>query len=154
MLFRRTEIPDQVRHDGKRVRLSMFHTPPSTDLTAREAELASRSDTGLRKQTGEGEAFTGGGMFFPPKKWSLSRFFAREAELASRSDTGEGEAFTGGGMHFPPINGVCPVFCPRSGTGIAKRYWPAQADWRRRSLYWRRDALPAKKFTFLPLSLP
>ncbi len=34
---------------------------------------------------------------------------------------------------------------PRSGTGIVKRYWPAQADWRRRSLYWRRDVLPAKK---------
>ncbi len=36
-------------------------------LFTRGAELASRSDTGLRKQTGEGEAFTGGGMFFPPK---------------------------------------------------------------------------------------
>jgi len=35
-------------------------------LFACEAELASRSDTGLRKQTGEGEAFTGGGMLFPP----------------------------------------------------------------------------------------
>jgi len=89
----------------------------SVPFFAREAELASRSDTGLRKQTGEGEAFTGGGMLFPPKK------------------------------------GVCPVFCPRSGTGIAERYWPAQADWRRRSLYWRRGALPAKKRSlsrFLP----
>ena len=67
-------MPDQVRHDGKRVRLSMFHTPPSTDLTAREAELASRSDTGLRKQTGEGEAFTGGGVHFPPKMESVPIF--------------------------------------------------------------------------------
>ena len=30
------------------------------------SQSASRSDTGLRMQTGEGEAFTGGGMFFPP----------------------------------------------------------------------------------------
>ena len=52
----------------------MFHTPPSTDLTAREAELASRSDTGLRKQTGEGEAFTGGGVHFPPKMESVPIF--------------------------------------------------------------------------------
>ena len=44
---------------------------------------------------------------------------------------------------------------PRSGTGIVKRYWPAQADWRRRSLYWRRDVPPAKNrvcpnFSFIP----
>ena len=44
-------------------------------LFAREAELASRSDTGLRKQTGKGEAFTGGGMLFPPKMESL--FFSK-----------------------------------------------------------------------------
>jgi hypothetical protein len=54
----------------------MFHPPPSTDLTARGAELASRSDTGLRKQTGEGEAFTGGGMLFPPKK-GVCPYFVR-----------------------------------------------------------------------------
>jgi len=43
-------------------------------IFAREAELASRSDTGLRKQTGEGEAFTGGGMHFPPKSLHFSLF--------------------------------------------------------------------------------
>jgi len=81
------------------------------------------------------------------KKWSLSLFF--------------GEAFTGGGMFFLQKMESVPIFwchpvvllygisflgipAPRSGTGIAKRYWPAQADWRRRSLYWRRDVLPAK----------
>ena len=40
-------------------------------LFTRGAELASRSDTGLRKQTGEGEAFTGGGVYLPPKMESL-----------------------------------------------------------------------------------
>ena len=35
-------------------------------------------------------------------------------------------------------------YWPPKATGIAKRYRPAQADWRRQSLYWRRDVLPAK----------
>ena len=43
-------------------------------LFARGAELASRSDTGLRKQTGEGEAFTGGGKYLPPKMESVPIF--------------------------------------------------------------------------------
>jgi len=44
------------------VDVSSRSLPLFQPLFAREAELASRSDTGLRKQTGEGEAFTGGGM--------------------------------------------------------------------------------------------
>jgi len=123
----------------------MFHTPPSTDLTAREAELASRSDTGLRKQTGEGEAFTGGGMLFPPKKWSLSRFLPlflpaernwhREAILACVSRLAKAKPLLAAG-------------CSSRQKWSLSRFLP------RRSLYWRRDALPAKEFTFLPLSLP
>ena len=63
----------------------MFHPPPSTDLTARGAEPASRSDTGLRKQTGEGEAFTGGGMLFPPKMESVP-IFEKERGRAHRNE--------------------------------------------------------------------
>jgi len=49
---------------------------------ARGAELASRSDTGLRKQTGKGEAFTGGGMFFPPKN-RVCPYFCANLHAAS-----------------------------------------------------------------------
>ena len=43
------------------------HHPPNTALRP-------RSDTGLRKQTGEGEAFTGGGKYLPPKMESVPIF--------------------------------------------------------------------------------
>jgi len=58
----RVHDPGRRTKDGSLLLQSLF---------AREAELASRSDTGLRKQTGKGEAFTGGGTLFPPKKESL-----------------------------------------------------------------------------------
>ena len=103
-------------------RSSAPFTNHQTLFLAREAELASRSDTGLRKQTGEGEAFTGGVVFFPllpdPRPQTRSSALRhplftnhqppllargaelaaegdwhREAILAPRSGTGEGEAF-------------------------------------------------------------
>jgi hypothetical protein len=46
-------------------------------VTTRTSNLASRSDTGLHKQTGEGEAFTGGGMHFPAKMESVPFFHPR-----------------------------------------------------------------------------
>ena len=60
-------------------------------LFTRGAELASRSDTGLRKQTGEGEAFTGGRDVLPAKKMEsvpiFRPFFANtEQSLPEASD--------------------------------------------------------------------
>jgi len=64
----------------------MESVPFFAPIFARGAELASRSDTGLRKQTGKGEAFTGGGMFFPPKMESVP-FFAKAKPLLAAGCT-------------------------------------------------------------------
>ena len=65
----------RVHDPGRRTKdgFSAFHALLQP-LFTRGAELASRSDTGLRKQTGEGEAFTGGGMSLPPKIESVPVF--------------------------------------------------------------------------------
>ena len=75
-LFRSCQTPNskpQTRYSNFRHPPITIHQPPNIALRPR-AELASRSDTGLRKQTGEGEAFTGGGMSLPPKKESVPVF--------------------------------------------------------------------------------
>jgi len=84
--------------------------------------LASRSDTG------EGEAFTGGGMLFPPKTFLIPRsgtgatqsYWHREAILA------KAKPLLAAGCSSPPRTALLALI-PRSGTGATQSYWHREA---------------------------